>query len=117
MTFQRDEETGTERGVVLPSTVPKGRLANTLANKRIRVRKCGARLHIPADPRSGRGETMYTCQLEKHDIDTPHQEVGFVLMANNTARKFTIKWTDEGVATLREQVKKTLPRPKIRMAK
>ena len=73
--------------------------ANTLLGKKVRVRKCGARLRVPATTQ-GR-EAVFVCQLEKHDADVPHQEVGFVHMANDTSRRFQMTWTDEGVASLR----------------
>lgn len=88
-------------------------LANVLANKKLRVRKCGARLRMPSET-PGR-ETVYTCQLEKHPVDVPHQEIGFVLMHNQTARKYTVSWTDEGVAQLRQQARNTRPKPKVRL--
>ena len=82
---------------------PARPLANTLAGKRIRVRKCGARLRVPAE-QPGR-ETIYTCQLAKHDIDTPHQETGLVHMPNDTLRRYTMSWVDEGIAALRRHSK------------
>jgi hypothetical protein len=89
--------------------------ANTLLGKKVRVRKCGARLRVPSNT-PGR-ETVFVCQLEKHDIDTPHQETGFVQMANDTARRFQIQWTDEGVASLRRHIA-TKPRTsKVRAVK
>lgn len=93
-------------------------LANTLASKKLRIRKCGARLRVPADLAAGRPhETVYVCQLEKHPISDQHQEDGFVLMQNNTARRYRITWVDEGVATLRQQVTPGRSKPKVRVVK
>jgi len=69
--------------------------AGSLALKKFRVKKCGFKLYFPND-------VIFVCQLEKHTPETPHQEVGFVMMPNNTARKYMIEWTDEGVASVRQ---------------
>lgn len=63
--------------------------------KTFRVRKCGVKLYMP-------GNVIYTCQLEKHTPETMHTEVGFVIMPNGTARRYTIHWKDEGVAAIRQ---------------
>jgi hypothetical protein len=89
--------------------------ANTLQGKRVRVRKCGARLRVPATT-AGR-EAVFVCQLEKHDADTPHQEIGFVHMANDTSRKFTMTWMDEGVASLRQHMPVKPRAAKVRAVK
>ena len=89
--------------------------ANTLVGKKVRVRKCGARLRVPSTT-PGR-EAVFVCQLEKHDVDTPHQEIGFVQMANDTARRFQIQWTDEGVASLRRHTLIKARTPKVRAVK
>jgi hypothetical protein len=91
--------------------------ANTLLGKKVRVRKCGARLRVPATTQ-GR-EAVFVCQLEKHDADVPHQEVGFVQMPNDTSRKFTMTWVDEGVASLRRHIpnKPRTSAPKVRAVK
>lgn len=79
--------------------------AGSLALKRIRIRKCGVKLYVAKD-------VDFTCQLEKHTPDVPHREVGYTLMPNNTARKYMIEWTDEGISTVRQY--KT---PKVRVVK
>jgi hypothetical protein len=89
--------------------------ANTLLGKKVRVRKCGARLRVPATT-PGR-ETVFVCQLEKHDADTPHQEVGLVHMANDTSRRFTMTWVDEGVASLRQHTPVRPRTTKVRAVK
>jgi len=91
--------------------------ANTLLGKKVRVRKCGARLRVPATT-AGR-EAVFVCQLEKHDANVPHQEIGFVHMANDTSRKFTMTWVDEGVASLRNHttVRPRTTTPKVRAVK
>lgn len=68
--------------------------AGSLALKKFRVRKCGIKLYMPG--------TEFTCQLEKHTPDVQHQETGFVIMPNGTARRYIMGWRDEGVAHIRQ---------------
>lgn len=68
--------------------------AGSLALQRIRIRKCGVKLHMPG--------IEFTCQLEKHTPDVSHQEEGVVTMSNGTMRTYTICWFDQGVAQLRQ---------------
>lgn len=65
-------------------------------DKRVRLRKCNDRLRLPTA--SGRAEIVFTCQHEKHDVGVPHEHRGFVAMANQTFREFTLTWLDQGVA-------------------
>lgn len=68
--------------------------AGSLALKKFRIKKCGHKLYFST-------EVTFTCQLERHTPDVPHQEVGYVMMANSTARRYMTEWTDEGVAAMR----------------
>ena len=69
--------------------------AGSLAIKKFRVRRCTQKLYLP-------NGVTFSCQREKHVIEEPHKEVGYVLMPNGTARKYEISWTDEGFAELRQ---------------
>jgi hypothetical protein len=72
-------------------------------DKRVRLRKCNDRLRLPTA--SGRAEIVFTCQHEKHDVGVPHEHRGFVAMANQTFREFTLTWLDQGVADSYQEAK------------
>jgi hypothetical protein len=72
-------------------------------DKRVRLRKCNDRLRLPTA--SGRAEIVFTCQHEKHSQDVPHEHRGFVAMANQTFREFTLIWSDHGVADSYQEAK------------
>jgi hypothetical protein len=84
---------------VAPRTYPQK------LDKRVRLRKCNDRLRLPTA--SGRAEIVFTCQHEKHDVGVPHEHRGFVAMANQTFREFTLIWSDQGVADSYQEARVT----------
>lgn len=77
--------------------------AGSLAATKFRVRRCTQKLYLP-------NGVTFSCQLERHAKETQHKETGIVMMANGTARKYEIFWTDEGFTELRQ----TRQRGKVR---
>lgn len=72
--------------------------------KRVRVRRCIAKLRIPADPVPGSkkyAEVVLQCELQK-DHDGQHVHSGIIECVNGTARDYKIGWTDLGYRSVRK---------------
>lgn len=95
------------QGAAAPATIddaPSPRKYTQVLNKRVRLRKCGALLRLPADGQNE--DIVFTCSKEKHPSEEPHYEKGYVTYDNGTCRLFEMSWIDAGIASFRRARKR-----------